>query len=434
MRVTFFGLVGQFVALLACGLAPTIALAQARPPAPVEAEAIIRRDVAPRHSVVGTVRAARAAVLSSESQGRIVALSAREGGAVTKGQAVAKLRTTGIEIDVRTAKAELDLRNHELAELRNGARKEDIRQAQSRFDATESELEFARWDMESADRLKATGSVSEDEYRRIRLRLRAVEQLHRQAETALALLKAGPRKEKIAQAEARVATQKARIERLEDDLERRTIRAPFDGVVVRERVEIGEWVSTGDPVIEIASVGELEVRVGVVEDYIPRLRVGGKATVTAGALPDREFEGRIHAIIPRGDERTRTFPVDVRVTSAPTGGPRGAELRPGMFARVWLDVGEPASALLVPKDALVLGGPTPIVYVVTPGAEGAPSTVRPVPVRTGTALGAHICVEGEIAEGDLVVTRGNERLRPGQAIQVARPAPAPARDPAPQTE
>lgn len=405
-------------------LVPAGAFAQAMPPAPVEAEAVVQRHVAPRHAVVGTVRAARTAVLGSESEGRIVEIAAREGDRVAKGEPIARVRTTSLEIDVRAAKAELELRKQELLELENGSRVEDIRQAQSRFDATKSELEFATWDLESADRLKENGSVSEDEYRRIRLRLRAVEQLHRQAESALELLRAGPRKEKIAQAKARVAVQDARLARLADDLERRTIRAPFDGVVVAERTELGEWVSTGDAIVEFASADDLEVRVGVVEDFVTHLRRGGKAVVTAGALPGREFAGTIQAIVPHGDERTRTFPVDVRIADRAADGPT---LKPGMFVRVWIDVGTPERALLVPKDALVLGGPAPVVFVVTPGADGEPSTARPVPVRTGDAVGTLICIEAEIAEGELVVTRGNERLRPGQPIMVAGAAPAPAK-------
>ena len=194
-----------FPAALGVLLVTSTALAQGMPPAPIEAEAVVRHDVAPRHAVVGTVRAARTAVLGSESDGRIVEITAREGDRVKKGATIAKLRTTSIEIDVRAAKAELELRKQELLELENGSREEDIRQAQSRYDATKSELEFAKWDLESADRLKESGSVSEDEYRRIRLRLRTMEQLHRQAETALELLLAGPRKERIAQAKARVA-------------------------------------------------------------------------------------------------------------------------------------------------------------------------------------------------------------------------------------
>lgn len=400
-------------------LAPTVARAQGMPPAPVEAAPVTREDVAPRRSFVGTVRAVQSAVVGSESEGRVVELAVREGELVKKGQAIAKLRTTTVEIDLRAARAELELRRQELTELRNGAREEELRQAEARFAAAESELEFARWDKESADRLRETGSISEDELRRVRLRLWVAEQAHAQSKAALELLRAGPREERIAQAAARVAAQEAAVERLEDELERHTVRAPFDGVVVAERTEEGEWVSTGDPVVDLTSLGEVEVRVGVVEDQVGALTVGGRALVTVGAFPGREFEARVHAIVPRGDERTRTFPVDVRIPNPADDGTH--PLKPGMFARVSLEIGAPKSALLVPKDALVLGGPAPIVYVVQPGAEGAPATVRPVPVRTGVALDGRIAVEAELEPGDMVVTRGNERLRPGQEIAVTPP-------------
>jgi multidrug efflux pump subunit AcrA (membrane-fusion protein) len=75
---------------------------------------------------------------------------------------------------------------------------------------------------------------------------------------------------------------------------------------------------------------------------------------------------------------------------------------------------------LVPKDAVVLGGVTPLVYVVAPDPMDSSKTVaRPVPVRLGVCDGEMIQVIGELAEGQAVVVKGNERLRPGQAI-VAR--------------
>ncbi|MEZ6073595.1 MAG: hypothetical protein R3C10_25790 [Pirellulales bacterium] len=116
-------------------------------------------------------------------------------------------------------------------------------------------------------------------------------------------------------------------------------------------------------------------------------------------------------------------------------------LKAGMYARVSLPSGQKRLAVLVPKDALVLGGNRPMLYVVdsataasasapanpsatntsgsSPGASAAPgSTVRPVPVTLGVAIDRLIQVIGPIKPGDLVVTRGNERLRPGQLVQV----------------
>ena len=91
-----------------------------------------------------------------------------------------------------------------------------------------------------------------------------------------------------------------------------------------------------------------------------------------------------------------------------------------MLARVTLAVGKPQLATLVPKDALVLGGETPRVYVVQRDAKDARrGTATPVPVEIGVADGGFIQISGTVTKGQLVVVRGNERLLPfGQPVQI----------------
>jgi hypothetical protein len=92
-------------------------------------------------------------------------------------------------------------------------------------------------------------------------------------------------------------------------------------------------------------------------------------------------------------------------------------IKAGMFARVSLPVGGRREALLAPKDALVLGGPTPAVYVVVPSPQDPEqSIVRLTPVQVGAASGNSIEVRGELSAGDRVVIEGNERLQPGQPV------------------
>jgi RND family efflux transporter MFP subunit len=150
----------------------------------------------------------------------------------------------------------------------------------------------------------------------------------------------------------------------------------------------------------------------VLEDYVHDLRVGAPVPLTLDALPGREWTGVISAIVPMADVRSRTFPVKVRLRNPVEG--ETPLLKAGMFARVHLDIGEKAMAILVPKDALVLGGPAPLVYVL---AEDGRS-VRPVPVQTGLAVDALIQVTGDVPAGARVVVRGNERLRPPYKVRV----------------
>jgi multidrug efflux pump subunit AcrA (membrane-fusion protein) len=101
--------------------------------------------------------------------------------------------------------------------------------------------------------------------------------------------------------------------------------------------------------------------------------------------------------------------VKVRVKN-PEGGPL---LKSGMFATVHLPVGGTEKAVLVPKDALVLGGPTPMVFVVADGK------ATPVPVEVGIAVDGLVQVTGGVVGGQKVVVRGNERLSPrGQPVKI----------------
>ena len=100
-------------------------------------------------------------------------------------------------------------------------------------------------------------------------------------------------------------------------------------------------------------------------------------------------------------------------------------LKGGMLARAWLPVGNTGTATVVPKDAVVLGVSSPFVYVVAPvpSAAGGTGMVQPVEVALGAAVEGHVEIRGGLEPGQLVVTRGNERLRPGMAVTFQIPSP-----------
>jgi hypothetical protein len=131
-----------------------------------------------------------------------------------------------------------------------------------------------------------------------------------------------------------------------------------------------------------------------------------------------KFDGEVLRIVPQADVRSRAFPVIVRVANPKQ--EYGFALKAGMLARVILGVGKPQRATLVPKDALVLGGDTPRVFVVKRDPQNAKlGQATPVPVEIGVAQEELIQVVGSIAKGQLVVVRGNERLLPfGQPVQI----------------
>ena len=134
--------------------------------------------------------------------------------------------------------------------------------------------------------------------------------------------------------------------------------------------------------------------------------MGDSSEVHFDALPDRKYKGIVDAIIPRADRAGRTFPVRIEIPN-----PKGT-IKTGMLGRVTLPVGNSHKAILIPKDALVLSGVGKSVYVVND------QTAHLVQVKTGSAHGSLIEVEGNLKAGQQVVVRGNERLRPGQPVKV----------------
>jgi len=130
----------------------------------------------------------------------------------------------------------------------------------------------------------------------------------------------------------------------------------------------------------------------------------------------------VERVVPQADLLSRSFPVKVTLENRVVDGQ--PVLRGGLLARAWLPVGKTGLVVVVPKDALVLGAGPPFVYAVETTAPGAGS-VRAVPVTLGAAVGGAVEVRGDIAAGQLVVVRGNERLRPGMAVSFAPPPATP---------
>ncbi len=409
-------------ALLLIASTRQMAMAQAppMPPALVVVAPVVAREVTSGSTFVGTVIPTRRAVIGSAVDGRVIEFPCNEGDRVEAGQTLAQLLTETITLELAAAEAELDYRHQQLAGMENGTRPQEIEQFRARMAAAEARakfLEARRARTEAAFRVNR--AASEDELEQAASLADEAEQNRLETKAAYEMAIEGPRKELIAQSRAQVAVQEAVVERLRDQITKHTIVSRFAGYMVAEHTEEGQWVKSGDLVAEVVELDTVEIEVPVVEQYVPYVSIGQEVRVEIPALGDRIFTGTVALIVPQADVRARTFPVKVRVTNEITSS--GPLIKSGMLARVTLPTGAKQDALLVPKDALVLGGAKTIVYVVnTNDPAGKSGQVAPVPVELGVATGDQIQVTGALTAGQFVVAEGNERLRPGQAVSVVR--------------
>ena len=385
-------------------------------PKPVVAAAVVRKDVSTGVTLVGSVRPLKTSVVGSAVDGRVLEYPIRQGQRVKAGDTLAQLRTGTIELELAVAQAELALRQSELDEMKNGSRPEEKAQALALLHEAEAVRDLATERVGMKESLYKRRAISDDEWLDTKSAEVVAQKKYESVKASYDLVMAGPRAERVAQAEARMKGQAEAVEKLSDQIKLHTIRAPFDGYVTVESAQVGRWVLKGDPVAEVVLLDEVEVEVRVPEDVVAGLALGAECRVAVTALPDKVFTGPIAFITPQANDKSRTFPVMITVKNTIVDGV--PVLKSNMFARATLPVGQPAPGLLVPKDSIVLGGPAgPMVYVVDT-ADGKTGKVRPAPVQLGVADGGNIAVTGPLKPGDLVVTQGNERLFPGTEVSI----------------
>lgn len=386
------------------------------PPAPVVVARVQEREINVGQTFVGTVVPLRTSTVGSPVEGRVIEFSVNEGDRVKAGQRLVQLRTRTLEIELAGAKAERELRQHELAELEL-TRPKEIEQAEARMLAGKALMDFAASRLARDRDLqgKVSNAITQDEYQEHVSAAEEARETYREKKSAWELANAGLWDKKIDQARARLAIQQETVLRLEDDIQEHTIVAPFDGYVTEEFTEMGQWIAKGSPVVQVVELESVDVEVPVPEAHVANLSVGARSRVEIGALSETMLQGEVVLVVPQADVRSRSFPVKIRVKNRIA--PNGIWIKPGMFARVTLPVGDKGSALMVPKDALVLSERSTMVWVVQPEAK-TPTTgrVRPVSVELGLADDEWIEIRGELQPGQLVVIEGNERISPSRPV------------------
>jgi len=183
--------------------------------------------------------------------------------------------------------------------------------------------------------------------------------------------------------------------------------APISGIVLSKPVTAGINVTTGTTLVTIASLDPVKLKFNIDQRDTAKARKGLPVTFTTDVFPDELFVGYIHDASPGYDTKTRTLSLSVLL---PNGNGR---LLPGMFGTVEIAIGENSRALVVPQEAIVKREGRSGLFVVT-----RDGIARWQPVTTGLAAEGRIEITSGIAEGDLVVVVGQNRLRDGDPVQL----------------
>jgi HlyD family secretion protein len=248
----------------------------------------------------GTIEAIEVNV-ASKVAGQILTLAVEEGARVRPGDVLATIDHATADIQLRQAEAGIDLARAQLELLRNGARREDIQQAEAALKQTEAGLQLAADDARRMRELFRTASVTAKQRDDAEARLTIAEAQRASAAQALSKVRQLARPEEIQAAEARLAQAEASRDLLAKSIADCAVIAPAGGIVTHKAVEAGELVSPGATVVTLAELDSVYVMIYLAEREIGRVRLGDTADVEIDAFPGRPFPGRVTYISPEAE-------------------------------------------------------------------------------------------------------------------------------------
>lgn len=207
---------------------------------------------------------------------------------------------------------------------------------------------------------------------------------------------------------------KARQAEAEAKLAKAIIRAPFAGTVGLRMVSPGAYVKAGQDIVRMESIGSLKVDFRIPETFLSKVKSNQEIVVNVDAYPNENFNGRVYAVEPMVDERTRTVAMRARIPN------QSNKLKPGMFVRVAVTLESRPNAVTVPEEAIWPQGKDNFVFRVVDGKAALTK------VDVGNRQPGKVEIVKGLAATDIVVTEGQIKLRDGAAVTVIAPPPAAA--------
>ena len=360
----------------------------------VEVDAVTREPMSQTFTVIGRLVARQRGDVAARVAGPVAELRVQVGDRVRLGDVIAVVdrKRPAWRRDVAAARVHESKASLAIAEAGHARAEAGVARAEAR-------LTLARQAYARLERLRASAAFSQ-------ARLDDLEQ-----ESIAAMSEVEFARAEVQEAVALIDQNLARLERsranqkiANDDLNDTSVRAPFDGVVTLRHTEVGAYLEVGAKVVTLVNDRDIEI-----EADVPYIRLGA-----LDARPRVQFrfddgpwrEATVRAVGVEENTRTRTRPVRF----SPDLGGVADNLADGQSVSLTLPLGPPREILSVAKDAITRSVDGAAVYVVVDGA------VERRLVSLGEAIGSRFEVLDGLEPGDLVVVRGNERLRPGQAV------------------
>jgi RND family efflux transporter MFP subunit len=278
------------------------------------------------------------------------------------------------------------------------------------YESARASAELAAKDAQRYANLVKSGDVSQSNYERYKTQQQTAEAAANSARKQYEAQVNGARQNfrAIEAAQASLAASESQLAQAHKNLEDTTIRAPFDGYITDRPVSVGQWVGTNNKVATLVRISTVKLQLQIPEQRVAEVKAGMDVTARVAAYPNRDFAGKVHAVVPYVDSNSRAFVVEARFDN-----PK-AELRPGMFANAKLMLPGTEKAVFVPVKSIFYDGTTDAnhVYSVTNGV------ARLNVVLKGDTDGDLVRVLNGLAGNETVVLNNQADLYDGAPVNI----------------
>lgn len=296
--------------------------------------------------------------VKSKVAGQVLKLHVKEGQAVKEGDVLLELDPTDFKRQLAQAEADRAMIKAELDALLAGSRQEDLAEARAMLAQSRARAKRAEEEKTRAAKALAAGSLTPREWDGVTAEFDESQAAVTAAQSKLARLQAGPRREEIAQARARLMKAEVALASARDQLAYSVLRSPIRGTVIRRGIEVGEMVTpgvaeTGDrkPLLTVADLSRLVVESEINQVDVGKLDLGQAVAIRVDSLPGTTFEGRVHkvapAAVPGADRDVQLFPIQTLIDNA-----GASRLRPGMSADIDIHIQKRPNVLVLPVEAV----------------------------------------------------------------------------------
>jgi len=312
---------------------------------------VIKGVVNPLEEFIGTLKFSKTSAVASQTSGVVESIKFEAGDKVKKGDLLLKIDSEILDAQIASLKASVNI---------------------AKIDLENSTRDYSRY-KELMKQKSISQKVYDDSYFRY-----------------------NTSKQNLNMAEAKLNEQLI-------NKKKKTIKAPYDAVVVEKNIELSEWASAGKTIATIVSTNEVDLMFNLPTSYVYKLDKNDSYDIN---LNGEKISSKLYASIAKGDTRTRTFPVKFKAKV------NNDFLYDGMEVKINLPRSKKQDALMVPRDAVIKRFGQNVIFLDVDGI----ATMLPVTILGYTQKNVAISANG-LVEGASVVVKGNERIFPKQAIK-----------------